>query len=167
MAIGARVALATNQVGLRDLGAVYGGLPFHNDWWRLVTAPFVHDNMGYGFIALTAVGVFGTALEQRFNRFVPIALFLAAGAAGVGLVVALDAGDAWGANAAALGLACAWAVEWWLTRNDDDTDRIGLWVFLAVLFGLSAAWPPANIVAAVAGAAVGALGGFALAQRNR
>jgi hypothetical protein len=98
---------------------------------------------------------------------VTVAIFLAAGAAGVGLAVGLDAGDTWGANAGALGLLFAWTVEWRLTRNDPDTDRIGLWVFAAVLFGLSAAWPPANIVAAVAGAAVGAIAGFALAQRSR
>src|SRR3954451_6703845 len=167
VALAATLAWSTQQVSLRDLGAVYGGLPFNNDWWRVAAAPFVHDNAGYEFIALMAVGVFGTALERRFSAFVPIAIFLVAGAAGVALVVGLDAGDVWGANAGALGLAIAWTVEWRLTRNDDDTDRIGLWVFLAVLFGLSAAWPPANIVAAVAGAAVGAIAGFALAQRNR
>jgi membrane associated rhomboid family serine protease len=161
------VVESTGKVTVRDLGGVYGGIPFGNDWWRLFAAPFVHDNAGYEFIALVAVGVFGNALEQRFNPFVPIAIFLAAGAAGIGLVVALDAGDAWGANAAAIGLLSAWAVEWRLTRNDSDMDRIGLWVFAAVLFGLSAAWPPANIVAAVAGAAVGAMSGFALAQRAR
>jgi membrane associated rhomboid family serine protease len=167
IAMAAVVARATGEVTVRDLGAIYGGIPLDNDYWRLVAAPFVHDNAGYGFIALLAVGVFGTALEQRFNWFVTIAIFLAAGAAGTGLVVGLDAGDVWGANAAALGLLSAWAVEWRLTRNDEDTDRVGLWVFAAVLFGLSAAWPPANIVAAVGGAAAGAIAGFALAQRNR
>src|SRR3954454_3476722 len=167
VALAATVVWSTGKVTLRDLGAIYGGLPLAGEWWRVVAAPFVHDNAGYEFIALLAVGVFGNALEQRFNPFVPIAIFLAAGAAGIGLVVALDAGDAWGANAAAIGLLSAWAVEWRLTRNDSDMDRIGLWVFAAVLFGLSAAWPPANIVAAVAGAAVGAMSGFALAQRAR
>jgi membrane associated rhomboid family serine protease len=167
LALGAVIARSTGQVNVRDLGAIYSGVPLGNDWWRLAAAPFVHDNAGYAFIALLGVGVFGTALEQRFNWFVPIAIFLAAGAAGIGLVVGLDAGDAWGANAGAIGLLAAWAVEWRLTRNDEDTDRIGLWVFAAVLFGLSAAWPPANIVAAVAGAAVGSIAGFALAQRTR
>jgi membrane associated rhomboid family serine protease len=166
-ALAAVVARATNEVTVHDLGGIYAGIPLGNDWWRLAAAPFVHDNAGYAFIALLAVGVFGSALEHRFNSFVPIAIFLAAGAAGIGLVVGLDAGDAWGANAGALGLLAAWAVEWRLTRNDGDTDRIGLWVFAAVLFGLSAAWPAANIVAAVAGAAVGAVAGFALAQRSR
>lgn len=167
VAVGAIIAWSTGKVTIHQLGGVYGSIPFNNEWWRLVAAPFVHDNAGYAFIALLAVGVFGTALEQRFNPFVPVAIFLASGAAGIALVVGLKAGDAWGANAAALGLLAAWTVEWRLTRNDEDTDRIGLWVFAAVLFGLSIAWPPANIVAAVAGAAVGAISGFALAQRNR
>jgi membrane associated rhomboid family serine protease len=167
LALAATVARATGQVTVHDLGAIYAGVPLGNQWWRLVAAPFVHDNAGYAFIALLAVGVFGTALEQRFNWLVTVVIFLAAGAAGTGLVIALDAGDAWGANGAALGLLAAWTVEWRLTRNDDGTDRIGLWVFAAVLFGLSAAWPAANIVAAVAGAAVGAIAGFALAQRTR
>jgi membrane associated rhomboid family serine protease len=167
VSLAAMVARATGQVTVHDLGAIYAGLPIGNDWWRLAAAPFVYDNAGYAFLALLAVGIFGTALERRFNWFVPVAIFLAASAAGVGLVVGLDAGDAWGGNAGALGLLAAWAVDWRLTRNDDETDRIGLWVLAAVLFGLSAAWPPANIVAAVAGAAVGAIAGFALAQRNR
>jgi membrane associated rhomboid family serine protease len=167
VALAASLAWSTKQVTLHDLGAIYGGLPLNNEWWRLVAAPFVHDNAGYAFIALVAVGVFGTALERRFNWFVPVAIFLAAGAAGNALVLAVNAGDTWGANGGALGLLAAWAVEWRLTRNDDETDRIGLWVFAAVLFGISAAWPAANIVAAVAGAGVGALAGFALAQRNR
>lgn len=167
VALGATLAWATGKVTIHDLGAVYSGVPFGNDWWRLLAAPFVYDNAGYEFVALAAVGVFGTALERRFHAFVPIAIFLAAGAAGVGLVVGVNGGDAWGGNAGAIGLLVAWTVEWRLTRNDDDTDRIGLWLFMAVLFAMSAAWPPANIVAAVAGAAVGAISGFALAQRNR
>src|SRR3954471_2303421 len=167
IAMGTWVAWQTGKVTIHDLGGIYGGLSINGEWWRLVAAPFVHDNAGYAFIALTAVGVFGTALERRFNWFVPVAVFLGAATAGTALVVGLDAGDTWGANGGALGLLTCWAVEWRLARNDPDTDRIGLWVFAAVLFGLSAAWPAANIVAAVGGAAVGAIAGFALAQRNR
>ena len=157
----------TGEVSLRDLGAIYGGIPIDGEWWRIAAAPFVHDNAGYQFVALVAVGVFGTALERRFGWYVPLSIFLAAGAAGAALAVAADAGNTWGANGAAIGLLAAWYVEWRLTRNDDDADRVGLWVFAAVLFGLSLAWEPANIVAAVAGGAVGCVAGFALAQRSR
>jgi membrane associated rhomboid family serine protease len=157
----------SGEVSLRDLGAIYGGIPLDGEWWRVAAAPFVHDNAGYQFVALVGVGVFGTALERRFGWYVALIVFLAAGVAGAALSVAVDAGNTWGANGAALGLLSAWYVEWRLTRNDDDADRVGLWVFAAVLFGLSAAWEPANIVAAVGGAATGCLAGFALAQRSR
>jgi membrane associated rhomboid family serine protease len=161
------IAWSTGKVTLRDLGAIYGFAGLDNEPWRLAAAPFVYNNAGYEFIALCAIGVFGTALERRFNWFIAVAVFMAAAIAGNALVVGLHAGDAWGGNAGAIGLLTAWAVEWRLTRNDEEMDRIGLWVFAAVLFGLSAAWPPANIVAAVAGGVVGAICGFALAQRNR
>src|SRR3954462_4535032 len=111
LALGAIVAWSTGRVTVRDLGGIYGGLPLSGEWWRLVAAPFVYDNAAYAFIALVAVGDFGPALERRFNWFVPVAVFLAAGAAGAALVVAVDAGDVWGANAGALGLLAAWAVE--------------------------------------------------------
>jgi membrane associated rhomboid family serine protease len=161
----ATVVWSTGKVSLIDLGAIYG--PLGGDWWRLLAAPFVHNNAGYEFVTLTAVGVFGTALERRFGWYVTLFLFLAAGAAGAALAVAAQTWPTFGANGAALGLLTAWYVEYRLTRNDDDADRIGVAVFAAVLFLLSVAWEPASIAAAVGGALVGALGGFALAMRSR
>jgi membrane associated rhomboid family serine protease len=160
----ATVAWGTGKVSLLDLGAIYG--PLDGDWWRLLAAPFVHNNAGYQFITLVAVGVFGSALERRFGWYVPLFLFLAAGAAGAALGVAAQTWPLMGANGAALGLLSAWYVEYRLTRNDGDADRIGVAVFAAVLLLLSVAWEPASIAAAVGGAAVGAIGGFALAQRR-
>ena len=161
----ATIVWSTNQVSLIDLGAIYG--PINGEWWRLIAAPFVHNNAGYQFVALCAVGVFGTALERRFGWYVPVIVFLAAGAAGCALSVAASMWPVMGANGAALGLLTAWWVEWRMTRNDEDADLIGLAVFAAVLFGLSIAWPPATIAAALGGTAVGAIAGFALAQRSR
>jgi membrane associated rhomboid family serine protease len=159
------VVWSTGKVSLIDLGAIYG--PIHGDWWRVIAAPFVHNNAGYQFVALTAVGIFGTALERRFGWYAVLALFLTAGAAGSALGVAAQTWPTLGANGAALGLLTAWYVEYRLTRNDDDADMIGLVVFAAVLVGLSLAWQPASIAAAAGGAAIGAIGGFALAQRSR
>ena len=77
--------------------------------------PFQHlDHFGYAFIALTAVGVFGTLLERRFGLVFVVATFLLAGAGGRGLALVLEATPALGANGAALGLLCAWLVDDWL-----------------------------------------------------
>jgi membrane associated rhomboid family serine protease len=165
VSLAATIVWSSGKVSLIDLGAIYG--PLGGEWWRLIAAPFVHDNAGYQFITLVAVGVFGTALERRFGWYVVLLLFLAAGAAGAALGVAAQDWPIFGANGAALGLAVAWYVEYRLTRNDDDADLIGLAVFVAVLFLLSVAWPPASIAAAIGGALVGAMGGFALAMRGR
>ena len=43
-------------------------MPFSDEVWRLFTTPFVHaDQLGYQFVALVAVGIFGTMLERRFG----------------------------------------------------------------------------------------------------
>jgi membrane associated rhomboid family serine protease len=165
VSLAATVVWSSHKVSLLDMGAIYG--PLGGDWWRLLAAPFLHDNAGYQFVTLLAVGVFGTALERRFGWYVPLLLFLAAGAAGAALAVAAQTWPAFGANGAALALLTAWAVDYRLGRNDGGADLIGAGVFAAVLFLLSAAWPPASIAAAVGGTAVGALAGFALAQRSR
>ncbi len=140
--------------------------PLDGEYWRIFTTSFVHAQldenlgvaMGYAFIALTATGVFGTLLERRFGPAFTVATFVLAGAGGAALALALDATPTLGANGAALGLLCAWLVDDWLSRrrgNDRENDLLGVYVFMAVLFLLSAAEPDATIFAAVGGAAVG------------
>ena len=164
----ATLVWATGEVDLDDLGAIL--VPISGDWWRIATAPFVHDNAGYQFIALVAVGGFGSALERRFGHVAPVLVFLLAGAAGAALSDAIDVHPVFGANGAALGLYTAWLVETRLAlrRGDDrETDWIGAWVFGAILVLLSLAWEPASIVAALGGSVVGALAGLALSSRSR
>jgi membrane associated rhomboid family serine protease len=157
VSIGAMVAFAANKLSVYDATALWG--PIQGDWWKLVTTPFQHaDHLGYAFIALTAVGVFGMLLERRFGTFFTLATFLLAGAGGAALALALDATPAIGANGAALGLLCAWLVDDWLARrrgDDRDNDLIGVYVFAAVLALLSVAEPSASWAAAAGGAAAG------------
>jgi len=163
--LAATLVWGTGKVSLYKMGAIYG--PIGNDWWRLVAAPFLHDNAGYQFICLLAAGIFGTALERRFGWYAPLFIFLLAGTAGCALAVAAKTYPVWGANGAALGLLSAWFVEYRMTREESGADLIGALVFAAVLFLLSVAWIPASIAAAVGGALTGCLCGFMLAQRSR
>ena len=36
-----------------------------DEFWRVFTAPFVYENVGYGFVALVAIAIFGWLLERR------------------------------------------------------------------------------------------------------
>jgi membrane associated rhomboid family serine protease len=157
LSVGAMVAFAADKFRVYDTTALWG--PIQGDWWKLVSTPFQHaDHLGYAFIALTAVGVFGMLVERRFGTFFVVATFVLAGAGGAGLALAVDATPAIGANGAALGLLCVWLVDDLLARrrgDDRDNDLIGVCVFGAVLALLSVAEPSASWAAAVGGAAVG------------
>jgi len=164
------VALVVSASSLTyyDLGALV--LPIEGDWWRVATTPFIHDNLGYAFIALTATGIFGMHLERRFGRFVPVAIFVASGAAGAALSAAADVLPAVGANGAALGLLFAWLVEdRWAARRGQErgNDLLGVQVIAGLLFALSLATEDASIVAAVGGAATGAAAGLLLTAVRR
>lgn len=166
----ASLAFATGSVNIQDLGVVFLG---YDEPWRYVTAPFVHGtSLGYAFVALTAVGVFGSMIERRFGWPLFALVFLAAGAAGVAAAVALqsagepfDVNLVYGANGAALGLLAAWLVDDRRAAgagDDRENDTIGVYVFAAVLLGLALAVPGASIVAGVVGGLTGALLGLVL-----
>ena len=156
-----------------DLGYVI--LPLQDEIWRYFATPFLHaDQLGYAFVALIAIGIFGTMLERRFGPIPVIATFVLAGAAGAALAVAVDApalfSDSaltpiFGANGAALGLLAAWLVDDRLAarRGDDrENDLIGVYVIAAVVLLLSLTTEEANIAAAGGGAVAGAVLGLML-----
>jgi membrane associated rhomboid family serine protease len=138
--------------------------------WRWFAAPFVHLNaLGYQFVALAAVALFGSMLERRFGPVPVVALFLVCGAAGSALAVAVDVPPLFtsqsdavvaGANGAALGLLVAWLVDDRLAARRGDvreSDMLAVYVAAAVLVLLSIAVEEANIAAAAGGALAGAV----------
>jgi membrane associated rhomboid family serine protease len=156
-----------------DVG--YLGVPIAEEAWRFFASPFLFaDQIGYAFVSLVAVGIFGTLLERRFGPLPVIAIFVLSGAAGMALVAFVETPPlfvdtelfpAFGANGAALGLLCAWLVDDRLAarRADDrDNDLLGVYVIAIVLVLLSLAEEAANIGAAVGGALTGALLGMTL-----
>ena len=171
LSLAATLVWAAAPLTLDEIGAVIVGVA--EEPWRWFTAPFVHtSNLGYQFVALVAVAIFGSMIERRFGWFPTIVVFLAAGAAGSALAIALDAPAPFdetpvvlGANGAALGLLCAWLVDDRLAARrgeERDNDLIGVGVFAVVLALLSLAEPDANIAAAAGGAAAGTLFGLTL-----
>ena len=164
----AMIVAASEEVTYYDLGALL--FPIDGDWWRIFATPFLYDNLGYAFVALTATGIFGMHLERRFGHVVPVLIFVAAGAAGAALSEAADVLPAVGANGAALGLLCAWLVDDRMAARrgqDRENDLLGVYVIAGLLFALSLATEDASIVAAVGGAGVGALAGLLLSSFKR
>jgi membrane associated rhomboid family serine protease len=151
-----------------DLG--YLRVPIAEEPWRFFASPFLFaDQVGYAFVTLVAVGIFGTQLERRFGPLPVVAVFVLSGAAGMAFVALVETPPlftntdvflAFGANGSALGLLCAWLVDDRLAarRHDErDNDLLGVYVIAIVLVLLSLAEEAANIGAAVGGALTGAL----------
>ncbi|HZN87584.1 MAG TPA: rhomboid family intramembrane serine protease [Thermoleophilaceae bacterium] len=143
--------------------------------WRWFVSPFLHtDQLGYAFVALVPVAIFGTLLERRFGPLPVVAIFVLAGGAGAALAVLVETPPLLenpplypviGANGAALGMLCAWLVDdrRAARRGEDrDNDLLGVYVIAVVLVLLSLTTEEANIGAAVGGALAGALLGLAL-----
>jgi membrane associated rhomboid family serine protease len=156
-----------------DLGYII--VPLVEDVWRFFVAPFLFaDQIGYAFVTLVAVGIFGTLLERRFGPVPVVVVYVLSGAAGMALVafaetpplfVDTNAFFVYGGNGAALGLLCAWLVDDRLAARrgeDRENDLLGVYVVAIVLVLLSLAEESANIGAAVGGGAAGALLGTML-----
>jgi membrane associated rhomboid family serine protease len=155
------IVTATNQVGLDQIGGLYFPIDT-SDWWHVLATPFVFDNGGYEFVALVAVGVFGTLIERRFGSVAVLLVFLVSGAGGAFLASVLDDLPALGGNGAALGLVAAWLVDDRLSARrgaDRGNDLIGVGVFAAVLLLIPVAETEASYFAGLGGAAVGAIAG--------
>jgi membrane associated rhomboid family serine protease len=156
-----------------DLG--YLVVPGAEEVWRFFASPFLfQDQVGYAFVTLIAVGIFGTLLERRFGAFVVALIFIGSGAAGMAVTALVETPPlftndevfpVFGANGAALGLLCAWLVDDRLAARrtgDRENDLLGVYVIAISLVLLSVAEEAANIGAAVGGALAGTLLGLTL-----
>jgi membrane associated rhomboid family serine protease len=164
---------AGDQLFPADLG--YLVVPVKDEVWRFFVAPFLYEGqIGYAFVALVAVGLFGTLLERRFGPLVVVGVFVLSGAAGMALTAlaqtpplftSYDIFFVYGGNGAALGLLCAWLVDdrFAARRGEDrENDLLGVYVIAIALVLLSVAEEAGNIGSAVGGAIVGSLLGLTL-----
>jgi membrane associated rhomboid family serine protease len=164
-----------------DLGYLFVSAGAEDDVWRWFVTPFLHtDQLGYAFVSLVAVGIFGTLVERRFGPVAVVLTFVLAGAAGSAVAVQLETPPlltedpvgwgVWGANGAALGLLCAWLVDDRLAARrgeDRENDLLGVYIIAAVLVLLSLTTQTANIGAAVGGAVAGSVIGLLLPVLSR
>jgi membrane associated rhomboid family serine protease len=158
----------STDLGIFDLGAVIG--PLDGDWWRIVAANFIYENVGYLLAVGVTVAIFGASLERRYGSLVPLIGFVVAGAAGMYLATVVeDFPIALGGNGAALGLLCMWLVRDLRDRRagvDTDTDLLGVAAIAAVLALMPLLETTADEWAGLGGAVAGAVLGLALPARR-
>jgi membrane associated rhomboid family serine protease len=158
------VALKSGLLDYANLGYGFGV----DDPWRPFTTLFTYDGTGYEVVAVGAVALFGFLLERRHGFLAPLLTFVICGAGGayVGVEVG-DAGLAFGANGAALGMLAAWAMRDVLGRRhgrEDDSDLLGVLAIAVVLVLLPLAVKEANGIAGVTGGVAGIIIGLGLAK---
>jgi membrane associated rhomboid family serine protease len=150
-----------------DIGIV--GSP-GNEFWRVFTAPFLYVNVGYGFISLFAIAIFGWLLERRHGPVVAFLVFLCCASGGIAIASLLPNPIVSGGNGGALGLIAAWAVPDLIARRrgeETESDLLGAGVvaacvLLTPLVAASASW-----LAAVSGGVIGLALGLPLARLHR
>jgi membrane associated rhomboid family serine protease len=159
------------QKATGDSLATYGGLivPFGNEWWRYLTAPFAYVDVGYLFVVAVGLAIFATGVERRLGSGPTALMLLACGALGVLAAggIASAKGEITviaGGNGMALGAVAAWFA---IRRSeahgaiDEEYDMIGVGVAAAVLIALPIFAPTADFFACLVGGAVGGLAGLA------
>ncbi|MFN2614686.1 MAG: rhomboid family intramembrane serine protease [Actinomycetota bacterium] len=93
---------------LYRFGALISPLP-SSQWWRLITAMFVHIGIGHILFNMFALVLFGGAIEQRHGKMRFLCLYLASGVAGNAVALAYShASLSAGASGAIFGILGAW-----------------------------------------------------------
>jgi membrane associated rhomboid family serine protease len=181
-ALGAERPYATMAVVIGSAGVIlvqkatgyaigsFGGMvvPFREEWWRYLTAPFAYIDLGYLFVVAVALAIFGLSLERRLGSLASGLLMVACGSLGTVAATAIaSAQDDFeviaGGNGLALGVLAAWFA---LRRSearrriDQEYDHVGVAVVAVVLLALPIFESTANPYAGVVGGLVGGLCGL-------
>jgi membrane associated rhomboid family serine protease len=118
-------------------------------WWRLITAPFVYNNVGFAVVTLGAIGLYGWLLERRHGPLPVLALFALGAVGGTAATVAVSSDPvALGGNGAALALLTAWAIPDLLAlrRGEEiDGDLLGT-ALIGVVVALMPLVVPAQVI---------------------
>jgi membrane associated rhomboid family serine protease len=145
--------------------------PLHGDWWKLLSSQFSYLNGWYALFTLLVIAIFGWLLEQRLGALVVLVLFLAAGAAGALVALAVyPLPIVLGANAGALALLAAWAAPDLRAARAGryyEGDLLGAGALAALILAIPFVRPEASWIAGVTGAAIGLLAGLGLETVGR
>jgi membrane associated rhomboid family serine protease len=142
--------------------------PPKGDWWTLLTSQFTYASGTYEFVTLVAIAIFGWLLERRHGPLVVLTLFLAAGATGALVAIAVyPVALVSGGNAGALALLAAWAVPDLRAARAGvhyEGDLLGTAAIAALLLAIPFAGTGASWLAGVTGGVLGIFVGLGLSR---
>jgi membrane associated rhomboid family serine protease len=97
--------------------ALYGPAVDDGDWWRLITAAFLHANLIHIGFNMLALWWFGAPVEEYLGRARFVGLYIASGLAGSAGALYTNKGVTVGASGAIFGVLGAMAVIEWATTG--------------------------------------------------
>lgn len=146
---------------LLRFGAMTAPLPA-SQWWRMITAMFVHVGLLHIAFNMFALMLFGGAIEQRYGKIRFLALYLGAGVLGSAMSLAFTgAGLRAGASGGIFGVMGAWlALAIYNRKSPAMRGQLRSWTFLIGLnLVFSVTYPGVDLHAHLGGL----VGGFAIA----
>lgn len=145
---------------------VYG--PLGEQRWKVLTSPFVHLDVTYGFAVIAAFILFGAWVERLLGHVSTVIIWLAAGSGGAWLASLDGFNPATGALGPAVAVVTARGFAVLEARRDgEEDDYVGVAVTFVVLMILPALVSGASWLSAAAGLAVGLVAGSAAVVRQR
>jgi membrane associated rhomboid family serine protease len=139
----------------------FGGLA-DGEWWRLLTAAFLHGNLLHIGMNMFVLWIIGAPVEQAIGRGRFIALYLVAGLAGSAGALLFEPGAITvGASGAIFGILGAALILEWQRSYVLGGQALGLIVFNVIF---TFAIPNISIGGHLGGLAGGALGALALSR---
>jgi len=160
--VGIYLVTAVQGHGLNNPGGtlwgkmvLYGPAVSSGDWWRLITAAFLHANIIHIAFNMLALWWFGAPVENYLGRVRFVGLYLVSGLAGsAGALVANPNAITVGASGAIFGILGAMLILEW-----QATGRLGGNAMTLIVINLALSFAIANI--SIGGHVGGLIGGLA------
>ncbi len=156
--------------GLVDLGAIFGPqVVLGGDWWRLVTAMFLHGGMTHILMNMFSLYIIGRPVEVNFSAMHYVSIYLITGIlGGLTSIYFHPATVAIGASGAIFGIFGALAGYLLAFRKDLGDSAKGMMKDFAAIIGINVviglSIPNIDMSAHAGGLISGIIGGFVVAR---
>jgi membrane associated rhomboid family serine protease len=153
-------------------GSNFGTLTTHGEWWRLITALFVHFGIIHLLFNMWALAAFGSLAERLFGTTNFVFIYFISGiTANLASITLRPSIDAAGASGAIFGILGALLAVYWRNKNAisftvvrSERTAILLFIGLALLGGFL--YKGVDNAAHIGGLIIGLLLGFTLSRAS-